>query len=293
MQHTLETAEGRKRLANIIHAEVEEATELHFRDGFRRHLGSSIIGHDCARYLWLNFRWAAQERVEGRMRRLWDRGHLEEPRMIAWLRMVGFTVHEFDHEEDGETQYRITGSEGHFGGSLDSVAELPERYGLGPVPLLAEYKTHNDKSFKLLLKDGMEKSKPQHYKQMCSYGAAYKLQYGLYCAVNKNDDTLHYEIVELDWAQADDLYRKADHIIFTQIPPRKVNDSPAFYLCKMCSMIGVCHLGEAVERNCRSCINARPIEDKQWWCEIHSHDGNAPIPDEVIPNGCHSWKAIV
>jgi hypothetical protein len=34
---------------------------------------------------------------------------------------------------------------------------------------------------------------------MCSYGQAYGLKYGLYCAINKNTDELYFEIVELDW----------------------------------------------------------------------------------------------
>lgn len=289
MQHDITTEEGRKRLANIIHSDVEAATDAYFTEGHRRHLGASIIGHDCARYLWLTFRWVHKEKVPGRMRRLWDRGHKEEPRMIQWLRLIGFVVHEFDHDAEGETQYRISGSNGHFGGSLDTIAELPERYGLGNLALLTEYKTHSDKNFKALKKGGMIAAYPKHYKQMSSYGAAYQLKYGLYCAVNKNDDELYYEIVELDWSQADDLYRKADQIIFSQLPPRKINESPAFYTCKMCSLVGVCQLSEAVEKNCRSCVNAAPGPNKAWNCALHGDN----IPDGVIAVGCSQWKAIL
>lgn len=292
MQFDLTTEAGRKRLANIIHADVEAATSAHFAEGFRRHLGASIIGHECARYLWFNFHWVAAEKVAGRMRRLWNRGHLEEPRMIAWLRLIGFAVHEYDHEADGETQYRIEGAKGHFGGSLDSIAFAPERYGLGNTPLLPEYKTHNDKSFNDLKKNGVAKSKPQHVKQMTAYGRAYNISYGLYCAVNKNTDELYYEIVALDWGQADDLFRKAEYIIFSDFVPR-ISEHPTFFKCKMCSMVGVCHLGEKPEVNCRSCVHAKPVEDKQWWCELHSPEANAPIPGDVIPKGCPSWKSIV
>jgi len=287
----LTTEAGRIALAKRISDDVEAASEEHFAEGFRRHLGASIIGHECARYCFNNFRWVLREKVGGRMRRLWNRGHLEEPRMIEWLRLIGFTIHEFDAETD--KQYRIEGAQGHFGGSLDSIAFAPERYGLGNIPLLPEYKTHNDKSFKDLKKHGMRKSKPQHFKQMSSYGRAYGIAYGLYAAVNKNDDELYYEIVALDYGQADDLFRKADYIIFNQDPPSKISNTPTFYKCKMCSFAGICHLGDSLERNCRSCINARPIESKEWWCELHSPEANAPIPGDVIPHGCASWKPIV
>lgn len=289
----LNTEAGRKALANTIHADVEHATSEFFAEGFRRHLGASIIGHECARYLFNAFRWVHKEKVEGRMRRLWNRGHLEEPRFIKWLRLIGFTVHEFDHEGDGETQYRIEGAHGHFGGSLDSIAYAPERYGLGDTPLLPEYKTHADKYFKAVKKDGVKKAQPKHYKQMCAYGRAYQIKFGLYCAVNKNTDELYYEVVWLDWSQADDLFRKAEYIIFSTTPPPKISETPTYYQCKMCSLVGVCHLEEPVLKNCRSCKHSRPVEGKEWWCELHSPEANAPIPHDVIPNGCPSWDSIL
>lgn len=288
MQFDITTEAGRKRLSNIIHADVEAATSEHFADGFRRHLGASIIGHECARYLFNAFRWIKAEKVEGRIRRLWDRGHKEEPRMIAWLKMIGFGIEEFDPEEDELTQFRIEGSQGHFGGSLDTLATLPERFGLGPLKLLTEYKTHNDKWFKELKKQGLLKAQPKHYKQMCSYGRAYGLRYGLYCAVNKNDDELYYEVVELDWDQADDLYRKADYIVFSDTIPPRISDQPTFYKCKMCPQIGVCHLGEPADLNCRSCERAKPIANKQWECSRYG-----VIPDHIIALGCNDWKSII
>jgi hypothetical protein len=289
MQFDLTTEAGRKALANTIHADVEEATSAHFAEPKRRHLGASIIGHECARYLFANFRWALTEKVAGRMRRLWNRGHLEEPRMIAWLRMIGFIVHEYDHDGDGLTQYRIEGAHGHFGGSLDSIAFAPERYGLNGIPLLPEYKTHADKYFKAVKKNGVIKEQPKHFKQMCSYGRAYGIKYGLYCAVNKNDDDLYYEIVELDWQQADDLFRKADYIIFSKEPPPRISDTPTFYKCKMCPQVGICHLDEPIDKNCRSCRHASPGPAKSWDCALHGPD----IPKDFIPQGCGDWSSIL
>ena len=51
------------------------------------------------------------------------------------------------------------------------------------------------KSYK---RKGFYKAKPEHYVQMQMYMNKMKLNYGLYFAVNKNDDSIHGEIVEED-----------------------------------------------------------------------------------------------
>ena len=43
-------------IANLIDKKVEEGQEAP-----RAHLGASLLGHPCDRYLWLMFRWAVIE----------------------------------------------------------------------------------------------------------------------------------------------------------------------------------------------------------------------------------------
>lgn len=47
----------------------------------RPHMGCSLLGHPCDRYLWLSFRWASQEQFSGRMLRLFRRGQ-EQNRLL-------------------------------------------------------------------------------------------------------------------------------------------------------------------------------------------------------------------
>ena len=42
-------------------------------DGFREHLGASLIGKSCERALWYDFRWATRSRHDGRILRLHGR----------------------------------------------------------------------------------------------------------------------------------------------------------------------------------------------------------------------------
>lgn len=72
----------------------------HFSDEPRTHLGASLIGHECSRYLWYVFRWCVNEEFSGRMYRLFERGHLEEMRFVKWLEGIGCKVETDDFSEN-------------------------------------------------------------------------------------------------------------------------------------------------------------------------------------------------
>ena len=83
-------------------------------DGYRDHLGASIIGKSCARALWYDFRWITPARHSGRLLRLFETGQLEEDRLVRNLRATGATVLEVDPETG--RQFRVEAHGGHFGG---------------------------------------------------------------------------------------------------------------------------------------------------------------------------------
>ncbi len=116
----------------------------------RPHMGVSLLGHPCDRWLWLSFRWAIQEDFPGRILRLFRRGHHEENWIVQDLRAIGVHI-----RATGGKQSRVEfGS--HVSGSLDGIIE--EGLIESPNKLhVAEFKTHSDKSFKDLLKHGVEK----------------------------------------------------------------------------------------------------------------------------------------
>jgi len=277
----------RKKAILALEAAVDAGCRAEFLEDPRTHLGASVIGDDCQAKAWNAFRWLKFEQFDGRMLRLFNRGHEEEARFVRWLTVAGWEVREFDPET--LRQYRIVGVRGHFGGSLDGMAKPPVSMGIDPsIVFLVEFKTHSEKSYAKLKKDGVIRSKPMHYRQMCSYGRAYGLKYGLYCAVNKNTDELHFEIVPLDWHQADDLFRKAENIILSQTRPPKIAMTETFFDCKYCDFAGLCHRGEVPTVNCRSCRNAFPVEGGEWYCQVHK--GN--IPKDFIPKACPSYGRI-
>ena len=276
----------RKKLARDILDDIEIFAQQTYDEGPRWHLGASLIGQECIRKLWATYRWLKHERFEGRMQRLFNRGHREEAQFIFLLRGIGFQVWEVS--EDG-SQHRVKACRGHFGGSLDGINRPPPKYGIGE-PLLCEFKTNaTGAGFNDLCKLGVKVAKPVHYAQMCVYGKAYGFRNALYMCINKNDDSLHIEIVELDWNHADAMQAKAERIISSPYAPAKISETPAFVKCTNCHLKGICHHGEAPEKNCRSCTYATPADDGEWHCNVF----NGLIPRHFVPNGCENWKSII
>ncbi len=101
---------------------------------------------------------------------------------------------------------------------------------------------------------------------MCCYGKAFNVRYGLYCAINKDDDDIHFELLELDWNLATQMENKARDIITSNIPPQKISNEPSYFDCKYCNFQQICHYGAEVEKNCRSCAMAVPKENGEWYC---------------------------
>lgn len=232
----------------------------------RPHMGASLIGHNCDRYIWLTWRWALKPEFKGRILRLFDTGKREESRLIEELRGIGATV--WDVDPDSGDQWRVSACNGHFGGSLDGVAKgLPEA---PKSPAVLEFKTHGEKSFNELLKKKVQGAKPQHYDQMTVYMGLMEIERALYMAVNKNTDDVYCEWVHFDKDRYAQLIARAQRLIESTTPPYRLSTDPEFFECKWCSMWKHCHGGMAAEPNCRTCTHSSPVEAGEWRCEKHS-----------------------
>lgn len=232
-------------------------------DGYREHLGASLIGGPCDRAIWYSFRWATRARHAGRLLRLFDTGHLAEARFVADLRRIGVTVHETD-DATGR-QWTLRDDSGHFGGSMDGVAigfpEAPKAWHV------CEFKTHSAKSFTALAKDGVEKAKPLHWTQMQAYMHLAGIERAFYLAVNKDTDALYQERIRYDAEAGLRIVARAQRIISSPTPPERISTDPAWFQCRFCDHAEACH-GDAVpERHCRSCLHSTPAAAGEWVCE--------------------------
>lgn len=273
-------------------------------DGFRSHMGASLIGGECARNIWYNFRWAHKASFSGQILRLFNRGHLEEGRFIAALLMIGCQLYQQD--ENGK-QFRISHADGHFGGSGDGIAVgVPD---LAPgIPCLTEFKTHNNKSFTKLAGDnwkdyvehlldpnkpaakftgeGVRESKFEHFVQMNIYMRKMGIPIALYGAVNKDNDLLYWELVQLDVRIADEFLDRGEQLVWMDSAPKRLNESPGFWKCRFCDHRPVCHQNVAPARNCRTCEFSAPIAGKEWVCRLR----NSKLSTDDQRAGCDQYE---
>jgi hypothetical protein len=276
----------RQRLEQVI-PHIGDAYRGEEKVPFRAHLGASGLGKDCARAIWYGWRWYTRPHFEGRMIRLFNRGHLEEARFIALLLSIGVQIYQQD--ENGK-QFRIHHAGGHVGGSGDGIAiGLPD---LPPgMPALLEFKTHGEKSFLKLQKEGVRSAKFEHYVQMNLYMRKMNLTVALYGAVNKNTDELWLEIVQLDTIIADQYLDRGTQIVKSTHPPKKINESPGWFECKFCDHKAVCHLGKEPERNCRTCHFGRPDPDGVWRCYVKPTEARELNQEEQFA-GCKDYLKL-
>lgn len=283
-----------KAFEDLLTADFDSWSQWKYQDEQRKRLGSSSIGETCAMKLWLTFRWAKQERFDGRMLRLFERGKKEEPSIFEMMRGIGFQVHDIDPSTG--KQYAFNRFSGHYGGSLDAVAIAPERYMFNGVPMLVSVKTSGTGSaFNKYQDDAMQIANPRYWAQECSYGDGFDINYALWLIVNKNDDTIRARVQKLDREYGRQLTLKAERIILSRVPMERVSKSPAFKACATCHLKGVCHKGEELDRNCRSCKHAVPSPQAKedgspnWNCEFNQ----GTIPDDVIKVGCGEWISVM
>jgi hypothetical protein len=227
----------------------------------RPHMGASILGHPCDRWLWLSFRMAVIEKFPGRILRLFRRGQEEEAKVVSDLRAIGISV-----QKTGLNQSRVDFG-CHVSGSIDGIIE----HGVPEAPKarhVLEIKTHAKKSFDDVLKNGVEKSKPQHFVQMQMYMAGMKIDRALYYAVCKDDDRIYTERVKFDKAVAQKFVERGHRLAIDDRMPPPLSTDPTWFECRFCAAHEFCHKTQLTkEVNCRTCANSTAREDSTWHCE--------------------------
>lgn len=284
----LSNPENCKALASRIKEDIDTYCKESMFEGHRNHLGASLMGDVCNRRLYYIFRWVKEEKHSGRIQRLFDAGKRAEPRFIKYLQGIGFEVWETDIITG--KQFRISAHNGHYGGSLDGICKPPARYELdSDLVFLNEFKTNNTGSGYTCINGlHLSKAKPKHWAQICQYGYKYQIKYGLYLIENKNDSDITIKIVELDWQYGQILENKAGDIINAKLPPARIAENSSYHECKYCTFLNICHNGEAVEKNCRSCKLASPVENGEWFCDRYKQI----IPKDFIAKGCDGHTSV-
>ena len=242
----------------------------------RGHMGASIIGHPCDRWLWLSFRWAVIEKFPGRILRIFQEGHHKEQVMVNYLRSIGVEVRA-PKGKQARVDFKC-----HVSGSLDGIIER----GLPGAPKskhVLECKIHNNKSFCRLKREGVEKSHPRHYAQMQSYMHGTGIKRALYMAHNEDTKEIHAERIPYNGKVAEKVIGRAKRIALSDRMPEPVSDDPTWWECKFCPAHEFCYQTNLTkEVNCRTCAHSTPTVDSTWRCEKYEQD----VPEDFQQKGC-------
>lgn len=235
----------------------------------RPYLGMSQIGEKCYRKLQFDHYVAYSFEISNRIKRIFKFGHSAEADMIEDLKQIGIEV-------EGRQQSLI-GVAGHWKGHVDGIAG----------DMLVEFKTHNDKSFKDVVKKKVKESKPTHYAQMIAYMGYLELKKGLYMAYNKNDSSYYIEYVYFDEEYFKELKRKQMEVISAEVLlPRVGSGTPTWFECKFCSASDVCFGKKKILEHCRTCTHVDVLDEGKWNCSLHNKDLTV---DEQM-QGCDSYS---
>jgi len=235
----------------------------------RDHLGASQIGGDCLRKVWLGFR-TRESQPSARLIRLWNRGHLEEARILALLEQAGIEV--WNDRGDGR---QFGYKNGIFAGSIDGLAyNIPDCEN---EIVMLEFKTMNDKNFDNFVARGIGEF-PQYERQchvnmhcMNIYADTHeiftsliqdktkdlksqRIEHTLFLAVNKNNDDIHGVIVKRNDLIAEQMLARVPEICNNKILPDGISDRESYYICKMCGFADFCYGNRELSHNCRTCM---------------------------------------
>ena len=255
------------------------------REPLRPHLGLSLLGHRCDRWIWLSFRWAVLENFDGRMLRLFRRGQREEEIIVKDLRALGVKIHSTCLDAGGQSRVDFGC---HVSGSIDGIIEsgVP---GAEKTRHVAEFKTHSLKSFKELRAKGVYEAKRRHWWQMQGYMLGTGIDRALYIAVCKDNDEIYAERVYLDKPAAESLIERGHRLALQETLPEPLSTDPMWYECKFCAAYDFCHkthLSDMV--NCRTCAHVTPTREGKFLCAIQK---NHELSVEEQRAGCEAHTA--
>lgn len=273
---------GRQILAEVTRLIYDSQPREDWR---RDHLGASIAGHPCDRFLWLAFRWALDPKHDGRMLRLFSTGNQQELRILSDLRRGGADI-------EPEPREFLLGTTGHIGGKVDGIGAIP---GI-PGKCVIECKTHSANSFARLVEKGVRSAKPQHFVQVQLYMLGTHINQAVYIAVNKDTDEVHAERIEFDEKFAKAQLERAEMVVRMQTPP-PVEPDPTLPPCTYtgrdgkvwpCQFLDLCHGYAKPDRSCRTCLECSVV-DGGAKCDL---DGERSLTPAEQRAGCSRQVSI-
>ena len=181
-------------------------------------IGASALGTECDRQIWLTLRWASPQEVPtGRQLRIFERGDIEEERVLADRRRAGVEL--------GREQERFALASGWLRGKVDAVGrgflEAPK------AEHVIEIKSMKAADWRAVQKHGVAKAKPELWHRLHAGMAALGIARGAYVAVNKDTGRSLVERVRLDVKEANRQEARVERLVAEHEAPLKIAEMPS------------------------------------------------------------------
>jgi hypothetical protein len=222
-----------------INARIERSATSELPRGY---LGASAVGHECARQS--QFDWWCKPMLPARVRRIFDRGHFFEARTRAQLLQAGFAF----APPEALAFVALDGAlQGHADGILIAGPPMPGAYLA--LPCVWEAKCLNNKNFRAVARDGLERAFPRYAVQISLYQKFLnKLNPALVTCANADTCELLHFALPFDAVVAERWTERAKDIIEAtrkgELLPRAF-DGPEDWRCRICSHTARCWGGKA------------------------------------------------
>jgi hypothetical protein len=259
------------RTLRAIDALIEEENSRKEKISYR--LGMGVLGEDCLRKVYYQFRGVSMEQMQAKTLRIFKDGHAQESEMAGYLKLLpGITLYDRD-PNDPTKQIACESCLGHLKGYLDGmicgILEAPETWHVWEHKCVNEKKFNELNELKISLgeKDALKAWNPVYYTQ--------GMMYCYYQNVSR-----HFLTVTTpggrDWTSsrtnenrnfAKMCEDKAVNLIFDNSIPERISSKPEAYACKFCNFKGVCHHGDIPLVSCKTCIFRKPIKDGDFFCQ--------------------------
>ena len=249
-------------IAAIWKAREDEAAQRPAYKGYG--ISASALGTPCDRQLWYGLRWASPpEIMNGRKLRIFERGDIEEQRVVNDLRRAGLDV--LDVDEATGKQFRFSLANGWLRGKTDGrcwgVLEAPK------AEHVLEIKSAKAADWRAIKKHGLEKQKPEHWHQLHIGMGALDIERGLYVCVNKDTEEILVERVRLDRETIARQEARVLRIVGSELAPPRYSDDQKRPPCLFCQHKAACHEAQFTERNCRTCLHFNFTSDGNGHCD--------------------------
>lgn len=211
----------------------------------RDYLGASLIGNDCARQIWYQYKGFQGEPFDAETLMNFEDGHRTEELTAERLRLVD-GIELITHDENGnQFGFSAFGGKfkGHYDGRIRGLIQAPRAWHIW------EGKASSQKKYNEFTR---AKEKHGDKNTLKNWNEGYYVQaqmYMHYGEIDRHYLTLAYAggrqyqscRTEYDAGLAAQYIDRADKIILTQQPPPKIREEKDYYICRWCDFRKMCH----------------------------------------------------